>query len=204
MARSPLVGGYDRAATPAPGHDTPSLGPSDSSDSGSDVAGLGVPDDEDPGLLVDTGTDADSQRTEGGSESFAPGADSDGVGTGERRSAAGDAGEVEGADIAPDRIVDDPGALDLVDSDAERALQQVLSAEGDDEDEDEEEDEEDEEDEEGEEGEEGEGGDERVARGAQAAADDQDAATAAPRGKPLRLHAHPLHTVRGRLARPRR
>jgi hypothetical protein len=201
MARSPLVGGYDRAATPAPGHDTPSLGPSDSSDSGSDVAGLGLPDDEDPGLLVDTGTDADSQRTEGGSESFAPGADSDGVGTGERRSAAGDAGEVEGADIAPDRIVDDPGALDLVDSDAELALQQVLSAEGDDEDEDEEEDEEDEDDEEGEEGE---GGDERVARGAQAAADDQDAATAAPRGKPLRLHAHPLHTVRGRLARPRR
>ena len=199
MARSPLVGGYDRAATPAPGHDTPSLGPSDSSDSGSDVAGLGVPDDEDPGLLVDTGTDADSQRTEGGSESFAPGADSDGVGTGERRSAAGDAGEVEGADIAPDRIVDDPGALDLVDSDAERALQQVLSAEGDDEDE-----EEDEEDAEDEEGEEGEGGDERVARGAQAAADDQDAATAAPRGKPLRLHAHPLHTVRGRLPRPRR
>ena len=77
MARSPLVGGYDRAATHAPGHDTPSLGPSDTSDSGSDVAGLDAADDEDPGLLVDTATDADSQRTEGGPETFAPGADSD-------------------------------------------------------------------------------------------------------------------------------
>jgi hypothetical protein len=194
MARSPLVGGYDRAATPAPGHDTPSLGPSDTSDSGSDVVGLGDPDDEDPGLLADTGTDADSQRTEGGSESFAPGADSDGAGTGERRSAAGDAGAVEGADIGPDRVVDDPGSLDLVDSDAERALQEVLGAEGDG-DEDEDEEEEEDEDEEA---------DEQVARGAQAAADDDDADAAAPRGKPARLHAHPLHAVRGRLSRPRR
>ena len=197
MARSPLVGGYDRAATPAPGHDTPSLGPSDSSDSGSDVAGLDAADDEDPGLLVDTATDADSQRTEGGAETFSPGADSDGAGTGERRSAAGDAGALEGADIGPDRIVDDPSGLGLVDTDSERALREVLSAE-DDEDEEEDEAEEDEEEEDAA------ATDEKVVRGAEAAARKEDDAAAAPRGKPLRLHAHPLRAVRDRLQRPRR
>ena len=198
MARSPLVGGYDRAATPAPGHDTPSLGPSDSSDSGSDVAGLDAADDEDPGLLVDTATDADSQRTEGGAETFSPGADSDGAGTGERRSAAGDAGAAEGADIGPDRIVDDPSALGLVDTDSERALDEVLSAEGEDE-EDAEEDEDEEDDDE-----DAAATDEKVVRGAEEAARQDDDAAAAPRGKPLRLHAHPLRAVRGRRDRPRR
>ena len=198
MARSPLVGGYDRAATPAPGHDTPSLGPSDSSDSGSDVAGLDAADDEDPGLLVDTATDADSQRTEGGAETFSSGADSDGAGTGERRSAAGDAGAAEGADIGPDRIVDDPSALGLVDTDSERALDEVLSAEGEDEeDADEDEDEEDDD-------EDAAATDEKVVRGAEEAARQDDDAAAAPRGKPLRLHAHPLRAVRGRRDRPRR
>jgi len=198
MARSPLVGGYDRAATPAPGHDTPSLGPSDSSDSGSDVAGLDAADDEDPGLLVDTATDADSQRTEGGAETFSSGADSDGAGTGERRSAAGDAGAAEGADIGPDRIVDDPSALGLVDTDSERALDEVLSAEGEDE-EDAEEDEDEEDDDE-----DAAVTDEKVVRGAEEAARQDDDAAAAPRGKPLRLHAHPLRAVRGRRDRPRR
>jgi len=198
MARSPLVGGYDRAATPAPGHDTPSLGPSDSSDSGSDVAGLDAADDEDPGLLVDTATDADSQRTEGGAETFSSGADSDGAGTGERRSAAGDAGAAEGADIGPDRIVDDPSALGLVDTDSERALDEVLSAEGEDE-EDAEEDEDEEDDDE-----DAAATDEKVVRGAEEAARQDDDAAAAPRGKPLRLHAHPLRAVRGRRDRPRR
>jgi hypothetical protein len=199
MARSPLVGGYDRPATPAPGHDTPSLGPSDSSDSGSDVAGLDAADDEDPGLLVDTATDADSQRTEGGAETFSPGADSDGAGTGERRSAAGDAGALEGADIGPDRIVEDPSGLGAVDTDAERALQELLGAEGEDE-----EDEENEEEDEGEEDDDAAATDEKVVRGAEAAARKEDDAAAAPRGKPLRLHAHPLRAVRGRQDRPRR
>ena len=198
MARSPLVGGYDRAATPAPGHDTPSLGPSDSSDSGSDVAGLDAADDEDPGLLVDTATDADSQRTEGGAETFSSGADSDGAGTGERRSAAGDAGAAEGADIGPDRIVDDPSALGLVDTDPERALDEVLSAEGEDEEDAEEDEDEEDEDEDAA------ATDEKVVRGAEEAARQDDDAAAAPRGKPLRLHAHPLRAVRGRRDRPRR
>ena len=149
--------------------------------------------------LVDTATDADSQRTEGGAETFSPGADSDGAGTGERRSAAGDAGALEGADIGPDRIVEDPSGLGAVDTDAERALLELLGAEGEDE-----EDEENEEEDEGEEDDDAAATDEKVVRGAEAAARKEDDAAAAPRGKPLRLHAHPLRAVRGRLDRPRR
>lgn len=52
MARSSLFG-VDPAPTQAPGRDKSRLGPSDSSDSGSDVAGLDGDDDADPGLPVD-------------------------------------------------------------------------------------------------------------------------------------------------------
>jgi hypothetical protein len=53
MARSSLLGADKAAAEPA-GRDKASLGPSDSSDSGSDVAGLESDDDgADPGLPVD-------------------------------------------------------------------------------------------------------------------------------------------------------
>ena len=87
--------------------------------------------------------------------------------------------------------------LGLVDTDSERALREVLSAE----------DEEDEDEDEGEEEEEEEDAtatDEKVVRGAKAAAQRDDDAATAPRGKPLRLHPHPLRAVRGRLQRPRR
>ena len=50
MARSSLLG-IDPAPTAAPGRDAASLGPGDSSDSGSDVAGL--EDDADPAVPVD-------------------------------------------------------------------------------------------------------------------------------------------------------
>ena len=62
-----------------PGHDTRALGPSDSSDSGSDTAGPNVSD-----------ADLDS--------------DSDRFGTGEREAADRDPVGPEGADIAPDHI----------------------------------------------------------------------------------------------------
>jgi hypothetical protein len=57
MARSPLTG-IDRAAQEAPGRDEAALGPSDSSDSGSDRAGLldrggDDRDGSDPGLPID-------------------------------------------------------------------------------------------------------------------------------------------------------
>ncbi len=63
------------------GHGTGALGPSDSSDSGSDVQGAAEE-------LGDAGLDGDADRN----------------GTGERSSASPDGEVKDGADIAPDRI----------------------------------------------------------------------------------------------------
>jgi hypothetical protein len=75
MGRSSILGG-ERAATHPPGHDADVLGPSDSSDSGSDIQGQ-------------RGLDFHS--------------DSDAAGTGERGS-VGPEGEEPGSDILPDHI----------------------------------------------------------------------------------------------------
>lgn len=70
------------------GHGTEALGPSDSSDSGSDVAGA-----SDAGLSMgDADLDSDTDR----------------FGTGERAAAAGQPEVVDGADIAPDQVVSMP------------------------------------------------------------------------------------------------
>lgn len=127
MAHSSLLG-IDEVPGSPPGHDTEALGPSDTSDSGSDVAGLAGLDDGDPGLPVDIATDVDSEHPDTSFEAIADGSDTDSAGTGERRSAGGDSGLREGADIAPDRIVFDPntgapadGALDDVFDDSPHA-----------------------------------------------------------------------------------
>jgi hypothetical protein len=126
MAHSSLLGIDEVPETP-PGRDTEALGPSDTSDSGSDVAGLADLDDGDPGLPVDVATDVDSERPDTSFETIGDGSDTDSAGTGERRSAGGDGGLREGADIAPDRVVFDPntgapadGALDDVFDDSPR------------------------------------------------------------------------------------
>ena len=90
MANSPLVPGSmsgqnDRLLRK--GHGTEALGPSDSSDSGSDVHGFGA-----ERRIGDAGLDSDTDRS----------------GTGERLGATPDAEFEEGADIAPDRIEDLP------------------------------------------------------------------------------------------------
>lgn len=93
MAISPL----DPASLPrkdrilGSGHGTAALGPSDSSDSGSDLIGA-------PGPGVDLG-DANLDS------------DTDRFGTGERAGASGDT-EVDGADIAPDQVITIPGTED--------------------------------------------------------------------------------------------
>ena len=91
MSNSSILGG-ESAATRAAGRDVDLLGPSDSSDSGSDVQGeqTMATDADNPGELGAVTTDLDS--------------DSDALGTGERRAAAGDAGR-DGGDILPDRII---------------------------------------------------------------------------------------------------
>lgn len=92
------------------GHDLRTFGPSDSSDSGSDLAGPGLIDDDLLGL--DRGTNEDSE----GGHLFADNAgaslgdlnadeNSDRVGTGEHLTAGKDPDVRIGGDIAADRIV---------------------------------------------------------------------------------------------------
>lgn len=92
MARSSIYGA-DRAPTEAPGRDVEALGPSDSSDSGSDVQGeldLAPPVDLDQPVF---GT------VQPGLESG-----SDAAGTGERGAALPDEAAEDGADIMPDDV----------------------------------------------------------------------------------------------------
>ena len=91
MARSSIQGTSPAPPQPA-GRDTASLGPSDTSDSGSDMMGLADSDGGDPNAPADV----DEQR----SALLSPEAlDSSGVaaGTGDSRSAGGDAGKGDGA-----------------------------------------------------------------------------------------------------------
>jgi len=97
MTNSSILGG-ERAARYAAGKDVDALGPSDSSDSGSDVQGEhslrgeGDHADELGSLVVDTASDSDS------------------TGTGERASATG-RDVPDGADIMPDQVVGPTGEV---------------------------------------------------------------------------------------------
>ena len=93
-----------------PGHDTRSLGPSDSSDSGSDMAGPGLIDDD--ALPLDRGTNEDSEA--GPDDVANAGAsigdddmddNSDRYGTGERRAAGKEPSIRAGRDVGVDRII---------------------------------------------------------------------------------------------------
>lgn len=93
-----------------PGHDTRSLGPSDSSDSGSDMAGPGLIDDD--ALPLDRGTNEDQEA--GRNDIANAGAsvgdgdmedNSDRYGTGDRRAAGKEPSTHEASDIAADRII---------------------------------------------------------------------------------------------------
>lgn len=121
MATSSILGA-SQAPTHASGRDADLLGPSDSSDSGADIQGQ---------LHLETEDDFESRAAAiSGAGNTDPGADSDTAGTGERGSATPDR-VVDGADVAPDRVVlsaqesldldsdpdlvalDDPQAVDL-------------------------------------------------------------------------------------------
>jgi hypothetical protein len=126
MGHSSLLG-TETPAVEAPGRDTAALGPGDSSDSGSDIAGLEDADVGDPGEPVDVALRDDAMHTLVSREAM-DSSSSDAAGTGERRSAGNDAGAPEGNDVAPDRIFDDPSeeAQDdpddgLLDDDADAA-----------------------------------------------------------------------------------
>ncbi|MGF6770733.1 hypothetical protein P3T18_003212 [Paraburkholderia sp. GAS199] len=85
---------------------TGALGPSDSSDSGSDVAGAKRHE-------FDVDTELDNHALETGDSEL--GSDTDRYGTGERAAADGDSTLIEDADIEPDRVInpaDDDDGLD--------------------------------------------------------------------------------------------
>ncbi|MGQ0751724.1 MAG: hypothetical protein ACT4PS_14415 [Betaproteobacteria bacterium] len=92
------------------GHDTKSVGPSDSSDSGSDMAGPGMVDDD--VLKLDRGTNQDTEAGEYNVADTGPsvgdlemGGNSDRVGTGERLTAGKDPKLRANADRDADRVV---------------------------------------------------------------------------------------------------
>ena len=103
MSQSSILGG-DRAAQQAPGRDAETLGPSDTSDSGSDIQGA-----------TRLKTEPEEGEETGGATPIAEDSDSDAEGTGERAEAVPE-GARDGADIAPDRIARSKDALDSAES----------------------------------------------------------------------------------------
>ena len=102
MSRSSILGG-ERAPQQAKGRSAETLGPSDTSDSGSDIQGASR-----------LKTDAEEGQL-GGATPIDSDSDSDSMGTGERASAVPD-GARDGADISPDRIARSKDALDAAES----------------------------------------------------------------------------------------
>lgn len=130
MGHSSLIG-IERAAALPSGRDTAALGPGDTSDSGSDLAGVDQ-DLDDPNLPVDVALREDASRSAIPPEVMSGGA-SDAGGTGERRSAGSDAGSREAADIGVDRVFT-PGAESSQDEDNQDAdldmVDEALDGEG--------------------------------------------------------------------------
>lgn len=107
MGQSSINGG-DEVQEQAGGFDQASLGPSDTSDSGSDVAGMPDQTAGDDMPFGDGPLDLDRTSTTRGPVS--PGSDTDSTGTGERSGVEPDTAIREGSDVAPDRIVGDLNA----------------------------------------------------------------------------------------------
>ena len=101
MARSSITGG-ERAPQQAKGRNAESLGPSDTSDSGSDIQGSSR-----------LKTDAEEGQL-GGATPVETDSDSDSMGTGERGSAIPGRGR-DDSDIRPDRIARSKDVLDSAD-----------------------------------------------------------------------------------------
>ena len=103
MGHSSLIG-IDLATLEPSGRDQTALGPGDSSDTGSDMVGIEMNDEEDPGLPVDVALRDDMPHPLVSTGPSAASGTSDAAGTGERRSAASDARLQEASDIGVDRV----------------------------------------------------------------------------------------------------
>lgn len=123
MGHSSLLGTESAELEPE-GRDVAALGPGDTSDSGSDVAGLEQwAAAADPSEPVDVALREDRQRSAMPVEALAD-STGDAAGTGERRSAGADAGLREAADISVDRI------FDMADPSAPQPADELPGAEG--------------------------------------------------------------------------
>ncbi len=119
MARSSIQGVSPASPEPA-GRDTASLGPGDSSDSGSDM--MGITDDEggDPGVPTDVASRDEERPALLSPDALA--SPSDATGTGESRSAGADSGRQDGWDIGVDRVFTPGGADAATDEDPDLAF----------------------------------------------------------------------------------
>lgn len=110
---STLSGGRGKDREVSKGHGTAALGPSDTSDSGSDLVGPGLIEGDVIGL--DRGTNEDVDAGPGAGLDVGDGdlnSDSDSVGTGEHMTAGREPGRRANRDILPDHIERVPGADD--------------------------------------------------------------------------------------------
>jgi hypothetical protein len=118
---STLLGGTPRDRVLGTGHTTGELGPSDTSDTGSDVTGG-------PGLIegdvigLDQGTNEDAERSSKATAGSALGdrdldSDTDSTGTGERKTAGREPGMPANSDRLPDHIEHEPD-LGIAEADA--------------------------------------------------------------------------------------
>ena len=90
------------------GHGTRALGPSDTSDSGSDLQGPGIYETDADLIGLEKGTNEDAAHSAGAGRDVGDAnldSDSDAGGTGERASAGRDTEVEAGSDIAPDRLI---------------------------------------------------------------------------------------------------
>lgn len=126
MARSSIQGTSPVPTEPA-GRDAASLGPSDSSDSGSDMMGIDDSEGGDPNAPTDV-----AARDDHNTEPRTPEAldsPSDAAGTGESRSAGADGGKRDGWDIGVDRVIAAPDGPEVDDEDEDPDLAFVDEAE---------------------------------------------------------------------------
>ena len=90
------------------GHGTNALGPSDSSDSGSDLQGPGLYESDADVIGLDRGTNEDMENASGAGQDVGDAnldSDTDAGGTGERATAGRDTDDEAGSDISPDRLI---------------------------------------------------------------------------------------------------
>jgi len=90
------------------GRGTSALGPSDTSDSGSDLQGPGIYEADADLMHLDTGTNEDASHGSGAGRDVGDAnldSDSDAGGTGERATAGRDLDIEAGSDISPDHVI---------------------------------------------------------------------------------------------------